>query len=198
MITEQLDEMACLYALGALSEAEKSDIQARLAADPELRARADQMMGVAAALAFTVPSVSPSASLKERIFRRIEEPAERVETIDEMLRGSDDPVVVTDGDGLVSWVNSAFESMCGYAGAEVRGRKPGHMLQGAKTDPSTAARLREAVRAGRPCCEEIINYRKNGEPYWVAISITPILDVDRKPRCFVAFEREIADRLVPA
>ena len=98
-------------------------------------------------------------------------------------------------DGLVQWINPAFSAMCGYTLEELRGKKLGPILQGEKTDRKTAERLRRAVHEYRPCREAILNYRKNGEPYWVEISMTPILDGVGQPLWLVARERKLADRI---
>ena len=44
---------------------------------------------------------------------------------------------------------------------------------------------------GRPCQETILNYSKNGEPYWVEIAITPILNGVGQPHWLVAREHEL-------
>ena len=101
--------------------------------------------------------------------------------------------VITGLDGLVQWVNPAFTEMCGYILDELRGRKLGPILQGEKTDNVVAERMRQAVHEHRPCLERILNYHKDGSPYWVEIAITPIVDDAGQPRWLVARERELTD-----
>jgi PAS domain S-box-containing protein len=96
-------------------------------------------------------------------------------------------------DGLVQWINPAFTAMCGYTLDDVRGKKLGPILQGEKTDRQAADRMRLAVRAFRPCREVILNYRKNGEPYFSDIAITPIFGGEGQPLLLAAREREVAD-----
>ena len=76
-----------------------------------------------------------------------------------------------------------------------RGKKLGPILQGEKTDREAAGRIRRAVREHRPCCETIVNYHKDGVPYWVQIAITPIFDDAGKPLWLVARERAIPERV---
>ena len=107
--------------------------------------------------------------------------------------------VVTDPRGLVEWINPAFTALCGYALEEIKGRKPGHLLQGPGTDPAPVARIRESLREKRPCRETLVNYHKDGTLYRVDVRITPILDDDRQPLWFVAQERKLpADTAVMA
>jgi PAS domain S-box-containing protein len=89
----------------------------------------------------------------------------------------------------VQWVNPAFTAMCGYSIDELRGKSLGPILQGKRTDLAAVSRMRSAIHALRPCRETLVNYHKEGWPYWVDIEITPILDDERQPRWFVARER---------
>ena len=82
-------------------------------------------------------------------------------------------------------VNPAFSLMCGFTLDELRGRKPGSVLQGKLTDPASVSRLRQGILAGTPCREELINYHKDGHPYWVSIAISPILGPGGAPRGLV-------------
>jgi PAS domain S-box-containing protein len=56
--------------------------------------------------------------------------------------------------------------------------------------------MRCAVHEYRPCSETILNYHKNGSPYWVEVAITPMFDDTGQPMCLVAREREVTDRAV--
>ena len=85
-------------------------------------------------------------------------------------------VVITDADGLIEYVNPGFSRLTGYSMEEVLGRKPGKLVQGPHTDPDTIARIQANLRDGKPCYEEILNYTKSGEPYWISLSINPIRD----------------------
>lgn len=80
-------------------------------------------------------------------------------------------VVITDAEGRIEWVNLSFERMTGWTSAEVMGHKPGHFLQGAQTDAGTAAQMRNDIQRGGDFDAEILNYRKNGESYWVRIEV---------------------------
>ncbi|WP_051304846.1 PAS domain-containing protein [Chitinilyticum litopenaei] len=102
-------------------------------------------------------------------------------------------VVIADAAGRVLWVNPAFERMTGYALDEVRGQVPGRLLQGPLTDPQTRAYLSERLGRAQPCRAEIINYRKDGAHYWIALEIEPLHDEEGKLQ-FIAVESDITDR----
>lgn len=82
-------------------------------------------------------------------------------------------IVITDREGNTTWVNHGFREICGYAPEEVRGKKPGSILQGPATDPLTVRRIRDALYQGKACSERILNYDKRGRSYWITLDIAP-------------------------
>jgi len=98
------------------------------------------------------------------------------EVLSLVANGTDNSVIITSAQGLIEYVNPGFCNLTGYTADEVIGRKPGALLQGPHTDAATVARIREALQARKPLYEEILNYTKAQEPYWISLSINPILD----------------------
>ncbi len=102
-----------------------------------------------------------------------------------------DAVVITDQKGRITWTNRAFHKLCGHPKCAVKNLKPGSFLQGPETDPETVSYIRNAVAKQEPVTAEILNYHRNGRPYWVSISITPIKNKNGELEGFLAVEREI-------
>ncbi|MEL7147143.1 MAG: PAS domain-containing protein, partial [Bacteroidota bacterium] len=107
---------------------------------------------------------------------------------------TDNAVIVTDKDGLIQFVNNGFEKITGYSFSEVAGKKPGTFLQGADTDPRHVAAIREGLLSRKPFTQEILNYSKTGKPYWLSLSITPILGENGEVEQFIAIESDISER----
>ncbi len=103
-------------------------------------------------------------------------------------------VVITDARGRIDWVNPAFEDRTGYSLDEVRGRSPGSFLQGPGTDPHVVERLRTAIAEERPITEELINYTRTGEPYWITINLTPVFDAAGRLERFISVQADITER----
>jgi PAS domain S-box-containing protein len=118
--------------------------------------------------------------------------AERLE-IERMAlvaRHSKTAVVVTDREGHITWVNQAFTALTGITPAEAVGRRPGLLLQGPDTDRAAVARIRAALRGGEGFREDLINYHRDGRPYWVSIECQPVRDAAGALTGFVAIENE--------
>lgn len=104
-------------------------------------------------------------------------------------------VVLADGEGKIAWVNPAFTRITGYSLEEVRGKKPGSLLQGPATDGAMIALMREKLGKGTGFKDvEIINYNKEGKPYWVSIEVQPIYDRAGQVIQFIAIQSDITER----
>lgn len=101
---------------------------------------------------------------------------------------TDNFVIITDAQGLVRWVNRSFQDFTGYTLDEIRGRTPGSVLQGPGTDRAEARRLRDQIRAHRSVTSELLNYTKDGTPYWVTIHLTPIFDENGEIDSYIAVQ----------
>ena len=93
----------------------------------------------------------------------------------------------------IVYVNRAFESVTGYTQAEALGHTP-RMLQGPDTDPATLERITKALERGEPITEELLNYAKDGTPYWIELALSPIRSETGELTHFVAVERDITER----
>ena len=105
-------------------------------------------------------------------------------------------VIITDAQGLIEWVNAGFTRITGYALDEVRGRKPDSFLHGEKTDAATAARMSEAIEAGEGFRETVLNYTKEGKPFWLQIDCQPLRDGTGALTGFMAIEQDVTRRIV--
>jgi diguanylate cyclase (GGDEF)-like protein/PAS domain S-box-containing protein len=93
----------------------------------------------------------------------------------------------------IVFVNEAFERRTGYSRDEVIGRSP-RFLQGPNTQRRALDQIRAALEEWRPARVDLINYRKNGEPYWVDLDVSPVWDKERKLTHWVAVGRDVTER----
>jgi PAS domain S-box-containing protein len=96
------------------------------------------------------------------------------------MRSAQAAMVVTDvraPDEPIVFANPAFAALTGYSPSEALGRNC-RFLQGVDTDPAELSRLRAAVGARAPIALDILNYRKDGVPFWNALSLSPIPGAD--------------------
>lgn len=189
MLTEFLQSQGTLYTSGVMTQAEREQFEVLLEFHQELREFVAELSEASAAVTLAIAprvGVVPSAGLKARLAGLIANRPQHT---------SPEGLVVSGPDRLVQWVNPSFSAMCGYSLDELRGKNLGPILQGENTDRATAARMRSAVHEYRPCRETILNYHKNGTPYWVEVAISPVVDDAGELLWLVARERELTDRV---
>ena len=119
---------------------------------------------------------------------------ETYRTLALVAKYTDNGVVITDQFGDIEWVNDGFTRITGFELDEVVGRKPGEFLQGDGTDSEVVDLMGEAVANHRGFDVEVLNYDKQGNPYWVSIETRPIVDDAGNLQKFIAIEADITQR----
>jgi len=82
---------------------------------------------------------------------------------------------VTSAGPRILWVNDAFTRTTGYTLEEAVGRNPS-MLQGPGTDRTQAARMGQAIGEERAATITVLNYHRDGTPFWNQVSMSPVRD----------------------
>jgi PAS domain S-box-containing protein len=90
-------------------------------------------------------------------------------------------------DNPLVFASDGFLALSGYSHAEVLGRNC-RLLQGPGTDRATVARISAALQAGRSVTAYLLNYRKDGLPFWCYLSISPLRDTEGRIRSFVGVQ----------
>ncbi len=193
MLSDNQKENASLYVLGALSTEQASAFEKELSENRSLSELTRRLSDVATDFArATATDSKPSAGLRDRILA-IPEANRDFPPLNQMLGLNEESLVVTDNKGLIVWANEAFSELCGYSMAELRGKRPGRLLRGPATDPEMSKHLGTVFATGGFCAGKIINYHKNGDPYWVSIAVNAILDENQSPIGFISIQRKLED-----
>ncbi|CAN5818113.1 hypothetical protein BH11VER1_BH11VER1_33280 [soil metagenome] len=112
---------------------------------------------------------------------------------DRALQSISQGVLITNADRLIIAANAAFTAITGYSEAEIMGKNC-RFLQGPKTDPKTILAMKIAQDNATEFHGEILNYRKDGSPFWNELTITPVQDNQGRLINFVGITRDITIR----
>lgn len=107
---------------------------------------------------------------------------------------SADTIFITNCDGIIEYVNPAFEALTGYPSHEVIGQTPA-ILKSGKQPPPLYRDLWGTISAGNIYRNILMNRKKNGDLYYVEESISPIRDAKGCVTHFVCNGRDLTARL---
>jgi len=143
-------------------------------------------------------SLAARTAEREQAERALRESAAEARKLALVAARTDNAVIIADliaPDGLrIAWVNESFTRMTGYTLEEARGKTPGELLRGSDSDVETVLYMRDAVRRGEPFSAEILNYTKDGRPYWNALEAQPLRDERGTVTGYVTIESDVTER----
>jgi PAS domain S-box-containing protein len=93
----------------------------------------------------------------------------------------------------IIYANAGFERLTGYAADEILGKNC-RFLQGPDTDRGELDKLREGIRHQRSVTVELLNYHKDGAPFWNRLSITPVRNEAGLATHFIGVQSDITQR----
>ena len=96
-------------------------------------------------------------------------------------------VVLANRKQIITHCNDTFVRLTGYTFDDVIGRNC-RFLQGKNTSKDTVDTIRKAIREGKGCQVQILNYHKNGTPFWNQLSIQPLCDTAGNITQFVGIQ----------
>jgi PAS domain S-box-containing protein len=103
-------------------------------------------------------------------------------------------IVITDAQGVIQYVNPAFETVTGYSSAEAIGQNP-RILQSGQHDAAFYRGLWDTLASGKIWHGRFVNRRKNGEIYTEDATLSPVRDLAGGIANYVAVKRDITAEL---
>ena len=100
---------------------------------------------------------------------------EQLRKFSRAVEQSSSMIFITDKDGAIEYANQRFTDMTGYTVEELVGQNP-RILKSDEHSSEYYRQLWETIRAGREWRGDLCNRKKNGDRYWVDVSISPIRD----------------------
>ena len=102
--------------------------------------------------------------------------------------------LITDAQGIIRYVNPAFEHITGYTRAETVGRNP-CLLKSGQQDEAFYQSLWQTISSGRTWQGRLVNRCKDGTMITEEATISPVLDAQGRIVSYVAVKRDITEHL---
>jgi PAS domain S-box-containing protein len=109
------------------------------------------------------------------------------------LQSAANGIVITGRDGMIQWVNPAFERLTGFSAAEAIGQDL-RLLNSGQHDQEFFKEMWEVILAGNVWQGEVTNKRKDGTLFTEEMTITPVRDAQGEITHFIAIEQDVTPR----
>jgi len=103
-------------------------------------------------------------------------------------------IIITDIQGRIQWVNSAFTQLTGYSKEDVIGKNQNELVYSGKQDKDYYKKLWDTILNKIVWKGELINRRKDGSLYYEEETITPVVDSLGNISSFIAIKIDITER----
>ena len=123
----------------------------------------------------------------------------QLKLLNSVVTNTTDAVLITEAEPFdepgprIIYVNEAFTKMTGYSADEVIGKSP-RFLQGPNSNKKELAKLGIALRNRETYEVTTINYKKNGEEFWINFTVTPVADEKGCYTHSIAIERDVTEQ----
>jgi PAS domain S-box-containing protein len=108
-----------------------------------------------------------------------------------ILESVGESIIVTDLDARILYVNPAMERQSGYGREEVVGQNP-RILRSSHTPLTVYKKMWATIKGGNTWSGEIVNRRKDGTYYDLAVTIAPIKTPEGQITSFVSVQSDIS------
>ncbi|MCD4748561.1 MAG: PAS domain S-box protein [Thermoanaerobaculales bacterium] len=137
------------------------------------------------------PAVKRALQEAEVVAGQLRTEAERARLFS-AIECSSDTVVITDAEGMISYVNPAFESISGYSREEAIGENL-RVLKSGEHDDDFYAQMWQTISVGEKWAGTIINQKKDGTLYEEECTINPVFDSSGEIVSYVAVKRDVTE-----
>ena len=137
---------------------------------------------------------SRAIALTDKITRELQQATENSRRLALVASVAKSGIVITDVGGRVEWMNDAYTRITGYSLEELKGRKPGAVLQGSETAPGAVAQMRAGLITQQGFHVVVLNYHKSGRPYWSELEVQPLHDANGTCTGFMGVQTDVTAR----
>jgi PAS domain S-box-containing protein len=103
------------------------------------------------------------------------------------------PLEITDTEGKIIYVNPAFEKASGFTRDELIGKNP-NVFSSGKHPAGFWKRMWATISEGKVWNGEVENRRRNGDPFYTQLLVSPIIDPDGTLVGYLGIHRDITDQ----
>jgi PAS domain S-box-containing protein len=120
---------------------------------------------------------------------------EWLNNLSDAVENTSDIVLITDRQGVIEYVNPAFQAITGYSEKEALGQTP-RLLKSGQHPSAFYENLWSRITSGQVFRAEFVNRKKNGELFYTLETIAPVKDPQGEIVRFVSTGKDITERVL--
>lgn len=117
----------------------------------------------------------------------------QLKQLSQAVKQSPASVVITNSQGVIEYVNPKFSEVTGYTLEEAIGNKPSVLKSGYQSD-EVYRELWQTISSGKVWQGDLHNKKKNGDFFWEAASISPIIGDNGEVTHYLAVKEDITQK----
>ncbi len=140
----------------------------------------------------TYELMAANAELREEIAVR-RQAENRLRRFSVAIESAAEDIIITDRDGVIEYVNPAFEQITGYTAEEAAGKTPG-ILKSGRHDAAFYNAMWQTLLNRKTWKGRLVNRKKDGTLFEQDANISPILDAAGEISGFVSVKRDVTEQ----
>lgn len=118
---------------------------------------------------------------------------ELIEKLSLVARHTQNPILITDKEFHINWINLGFTEQLGYSLEDIEGKEPGNLLFGNTVNTPEYKSFVLEIENGSVTKGDFIVYSKNGDPIWMNVTVDPIQNEHGEINQFVCLMQNIEE-----
>lgn len=110
-----------------------------------------------------------------------------------IVESSLNPILITDINGKMIYVNPAFVKVSGFKKEELIGKNP-RIFGSGKLNRKFWDKMWQTISSGKVWFGEVEDRKKSGEPFYTQLLISPIFDKDEKVTGYFGIHRDLSEK----
>ncbi len=118
----------------------------------------------------------------------------RLQLLQQTIEQSPLSITITNQEGHIEYVNSAFSKITGYSRDEILGRPSSMLLEAGENNENYRRVFQNTIQSGQSWSGELLNKKKDETLFWNSIVLAPIFDKSRRIHHLVAISEDISEK----
>lgn len=131
--------------------------------------------------------------LRSELGQRLSE-SEHLAMLSLVISKTKNAISILQPDGTIVSVNDAFVKMTGYRPEEAIGQNLCELVYGPESDAGAVNAMRHAMDNGEELTRDLLQYRKDGDTYWVESDLIPVRGNEGELVQWIVIETDITRR----